>query len=65
MCLIVSFSRSPLYNLNNYTPNTLKVYVKDENSNGESSTTSSNYIRNVPIEDDKIMASFGVTSLLT
>ena len=65
MCLIVSFSGSPLYNLNNYTPNTLKVYVKDENSNGESSTTSSNYIRNVPIEDDKIMASFGVTSLLT
>ena len=63
MCLIFSFNGSPLYNLNNYIPNTLKTYVKDENSNAESWAMFFNYIRNVPVEDDKIMASFGVTSL--
>ena len=39
--------------------NILKPYVKDEN-NDKSSTTLSNYIRNVPIEDDKIVVSFDV-----
>ena len=37
--------------------------VKDENNNAKNSTTFSNYIRNVPIEDDEIMVSFDVTSL--
>ena len=40
----------PLYSLNKYI-NILKDYVEDEN-NAKISTTFSNYIRNVPIEDD-------------
>ena len=39
--------------------------AKDENNNAKNSTTFSNYIRNVPIEDDEIMVSFDVTSLYT
>ena len=39
--------------------NLLIPYVKDEN-NDKSFTTLSNYIRNVPIEDDKIVVSFDV-----
>ena len=39
------------------------VHVQDENNNAKNSTTFSNYIRNVPIEDDEIMVSFDVTSL--
>ena len=62
MCPIVSYSGSPLYNLNKYLANILKAYVKDKNNNNKNSTTFSNYIRNVPIEDDKIMVSFDVTS---
>ena len=41
----------PLYSLNKYISNILKDYVEDEN-NAKISTTFSNYIRNVPIEDD-------------
>ena len=37
--------------------------MKDENNNAKNSTTLSNYIRNVPIEDAEIMVSFDVTSL--
>ena len=62
---IVSYSGSPLYNLNKYISNILNTYVKHENNNAKNSTTFSNYIRNVPIEDDKIMVSFDVTSLCT
>ena len=62
---IVSYSGSPLYNPNKYIANILKAYVKDENNNAKNSTTLSNYIRNVSIEDDKIMLSFDVTSLYT
>ena len=40
-------------------------HVKDENNNAKNSNTFSNYIRNVPIEDDEIMVSFDVTSLNT
>ena len=43
--------------------NILKAYVRDENNIDKNSTTFSKYTRNGPIEDDKIMASFGVTSL--
>ena len=43
--------------------NILKAYVKDENNNAKNSTTFSNYIGNFPIEDDKIMVSFDITSL--
>ena len=60
---IVSYSGSLLYNLNKYIANILKAYVKDENNNAKNSTTFSNYIGNVPIEDDDIMVSFDVTSL--
>ena len=62
---IVSYSGSPLYNLNKYVVNILKDYAKDENSNANNSTTFSNYIRSVPMEDDRIMVSFDVTSLYT
>ena len=60
---IVSYSGSPLYNLNKYIANILKAYVQDENDNAKNYTKFSNYIRNVSIEDDEIMVSFGVTSL--
>ena len=39
--------------------------VKDKNNNAKNSTTFSNYIRNVPIEDNEIMVSFDVISLYT
>ena len=60
---IVSYSGSRLYNLNKYIANILKAYVRDENNNAKNSNMFSNYIRNVPIEDDEIMVSFDVTSL--
>ena len=63
--LIVSYSGSPLYNINKYIANILKAYVKDENKNIKNSTTFFNYISNVPIEDDEIMVSFYVTSFYT
>ena len=62
---VVSYSGSPLYNLNKYIVNILKAYVKDENNNAKNSTTFSNYIRNFPMEDDQIMVLFDVTSLYT
>ena len=62
---IVSYSGSPLYNLNKYMTNILKTYVKHENNNAKNSTASSNYIRNVLIEDDKIMVSFDIIFLHT
>ena len=39
---IVSYSGSPLYNLNKYIANILKAYVKDGNNNARDSTTFSN-----------------------
>ena len=60
---IVSYHGSPLYNLNKYIANIQKAYAKDENGTTKNSTTFPNYIRNVPIKDDKIMVSFEVTSL--
>ena len=35
--------------------------LKEENNSAKNSATFSNYIRNVPIEDDDIMVSFDVT----
>ena len=52
-----------MYNLNKYIANILKAYVKDQNNKTKNSTTIFNYIRNVPIEDDKKMVSIDVTSL--
>ena len=43
----------------------MKAYVKDENNNAKNSTKFSNYIRNVLIEDGKIMVSLDITSLYT
>ena len=60
---IVSYSGSPLYNFNKYIAKILKTYVKHGNNNAKNSTTFSNYIPNVPIEDDEIMVSSDVTSL--
>ena len=59
----VSYSGSLLYNPNEYIANILKAYVKDKNNNAKNSTTFSNYIRNIPVEDDEIMVSFDVNSL--
>ena len=59
ICRIVSYRGYPLYNLNKYIANTLK----DENNITKNSTTFSNYIRNVPIEDDEVMVSFDDISL--
>ena len=61
--LVVSYRGSPLYNLKKYIVNILKGYVKDENNNAKNSTTFSNYIRDVLIDDDEIMVSFEVTFL--
>ena len=63
ICPIVSYSGTPLSSLNKYIANILKAYVKDEINNAKNSTRFSNYIGNVPIEDDEIMVSFDVTSL--
>ena len=52
---IGSYSGSPLYSLNKSIANILKAYMKDENNNATNSTTFSNYIKNVPIEDAEIM----------
>ena len=59
---IVSYSGSPLYNVNKYIANILKAYVKHENNNAKNSTTFSNYIRNVLLDNDVL---FDVTSLYT
>ena len=37
--------------------------INDENNNAKNSTTFSEHIRNVPIEDDEIMVSLDVSSL--
>ena len=51
-----------MYNLDKYIANILKGYVKDENDDGKNST---NYIKNVPIEENEIVVLFNVTSLYT
>lgn len=61
--LIISYSGSALYKLNKYRVNIVKAYVKDETNNTKNLTTFTNYIRNVPIEENKMMVSFGVTTL--
>lgn len=53
----------PLHNLNKYLAYTPKACVKDECNNAKNSTTFSNYIKNVPIEDDEVMVSFDDISL--
>ena len=62
---MVSYSCSTLHSLNKYIDNILKPDVKYENNRVKSPTTFSNYIRNVPVENDNIMVSFDVTSLYT
>ena len=41
----------------------MKAYVKDETNNTKNLTTFTNYSRNVPIEDNKMMVSSGVRIL--
>ena len=65
ICPIVSCSGSALYNLNKYIAKILKAYFKDENNFTKNSTTPSNYIKNIPIVNDKVMLSSDVTSLFT
>ena len=43
----------------------MKSCVKDKNNHGKNSTTLSNYIRNISIEDDETILSFYVTSFYT
>ena len=63
---IFSYSGSPLHNLNKYIANIQTyIHVKDESNNAKNSSTFSNYITNVPIEDDEILVSFDVTPLYT
>ena len=57
--------KSPIIQSYKHIANILKAYVKDENNNTKNSITFSNYIRNVPIEDNEIMVSFDVTFLYT
>ena len=46
-----------------YIADIFTTYIKDQNNNARNSATFSNYIWNVPIEDEKIMTSFDVTFL--
>ena len=62
---IISYSGSTLYELNKYIADILKTSVIDESNNAKNSTAFSNYIRNIPNEDDKVIISFNVTSLHT
>ena len=48
---IVSYSGSPLYNLNKYITNILKAYVKDENNNQELSFDVTSLYANIPMID--------------
>ena len=57
--------KSVAYKKSVYIANILEAYDRDENNKAKNPTTFSNYIRNVRIEDDEIMVSFGVTSLYT
>ena len=61
--LIVSYRGSPLYSLNKYIPKILKVYVKDENSNGKKFQHV--FQLHLPIENDGIAVSLDATSLYT
>ena len=54
-----------LYNLNKYIANILKAEMPKMKIRTPRILPFSNYIRNVPIEDDKIMVSFDVTSFHT
>ena len=63
ICHIATYSAFPMYNFKKYIANFLKAYVKDENNNVQNSTTFSNYISNVPTENDEIMVSCDVTFL--
>ena len=56
---VFSYSGYQLYSYNIYLANILKTYIKDENCNAKNSTIlCSNYIRNVPIEDEEMMYHF-------
>ena len=52
---IVSHGGSTLYNISKYIGNILKAYIREENNHAKNCTRFSNYITNVPIEDDKII----------
>ena len=57
---IVSYSSSPLYNLNKYIAIILKAYDKYKDKNAKNSNTFSSYIRNVPIEDGEKMVFYSL-----
>ena len=50
-----------MYNVNKYIASILKAYVKDKDTNGKNFSAFFNYIRNVAMEVEEIMVSFGVT----
>ena len=62
---IVSYSGFPLYNLSKYIAFLKLENAENESNNAKNSITFSNFIKNVPIEDDEIMVSFDVTFLYT
>ena len=57
----VLYSGSPLYNLSKYITNILKAYFKDENNKAKNFIFFSNWIKNLPIENEEIMVSIDVT----
>lgn len=61
---VVWYTSSPLGTITKYIANILKAYVKDEN-NVVKNFSFSDYIRNVPIEDNKLMVPFEATTLYT
>ena len=61
---VVWYTSSPLGTITKYIANILKAYVKDEN-NVVKNFSFSDYIRNVPIEDNKLMVPFEATNLYT
>ena len=61
---VVWYTSSPLGSITKYIPNLSKADVKDEN-NVVNNFSFSNYIRNVPIEDNKLMVPFEATNLHT
>ena len=54
-----------LHNLNKYIAEILKAYFKYPDNNPKNSSIFSNCIGNIPIEVNKIMVTFSVTSLYT
>ena len=65
VCLIVSYTGTPLYEVSKHIAEILKPYGKQKEQHTNNSKSFSTFIRQQTIEPDKIMVSFDVTSLCT